>query len=149
MRLFGIAKAEQPDRLDIALEAIGQLALKTKDQLSRFTLQWSEECPIPVWVTSEDDTVIYINAAYEREFNKTYSSFVGNNGKGSWPQEVSDRFAIESRHIRSQKRSIYFTETLNGKKYFVVKYPVNGNKVGGFCIPMDLIEAADERWRAV
>jgi PAS domain-containing protein len=109
-------------------------------QLSNGQKEYLENLPIPAWSKDINGNMLWLNSAYEKEFNVNRNDYIGSNDYQIWSKVIADRFKVNDQNIIKFGKSYMFLEKDNEDRTLLVwKFPIKDIKgqivaIGGICI---------------
>lgn len=99
-------------------------------------------CPLPGFITDRKGRIIKATKYYEKSLGKSLLEIVGKTTDELFSPEFAKKIKEEDAFIFETKKSIMADEVHNDKYYTKIKFPINGDLVGGFSIDItDKIES--------
>jgi PAS domain-containing protein len=117
--------------------------------LSNGQKEYLESSPLPSWAKDDKGNMIWLNSAYEKEFNVDKTDYIGHNDYDIWPEEIAAKFKLNDNDIIKNGKSKFFIEIVGDGKdkkiLYVWKFPIksiNGKitQVGGICFNSDILK---------
>jgi len=99
-------------------------------------------CPLPGFITDKKGRIIKATKYYEKSLNKSMLEIVGKTIDELFSPEFAKKIKEEDDIVFKTKKSIIVDEIHNDKYYTKIKFPINGDLIGGFSIDItDKIES--------
>jgi transcriptional regulator with PAS, ATPase and Fis domain len=91
-----------------------------------------EYCPMPAFIKDRMGTIIKTTPFYLKNVAQHELDIIGKNVKDVFPNEMADKLNKEDEYIIKNKKPYTCEETLNERIYSKIKFPINGELIGGF-----------------
>jgi|GEM_PF-2846875 len=109
--------------------------LKDKEELFQLLLKYT---PIQVFFKDKDCRTVLLSSNFKKILNAPVDTLEGKKMQELLPQNVAKRIIADDKKVLNEGQNVEVTETLNGREYSIVKFPVkkaNGTKlIAGFAI---------------
>jgi PAS domain S-box-containing protein len=91
-------------------------------------------CPLPGFITNKQNRIIKATKYYEKSLGKSMLEIVGKTTDELFSPEFAKKIKEEDDIVFKTKKSITVDEIHNGKHYVKIKFPINGDLIGGFSV---------------
>lgn len=99
-------------------------------------------CPLPGFITDKQGRVVKATKYYEKSLGKSLLEIVGKTTNELFSPDFAKKIREEDEFVFKTKKSIIVDEVHHNKYYTKIKFPINGDLVGGFSVDItDKIEA--------
>lgn len=108
--------------------------IKTEKALNGFF----EHCPLPAFIKDRYGRLVRASSIYAETTGKSDLEIIGKKTDELFPTELASKLNEEDNFVFNNKKSIIVDEIINDRYYTKIKFPINGDLIGGFS--MDITE---------
>lgn len=91
-------------------------------------------CPLPAYISDKNRRMIKCTPFYEQSLKKSALEIIGKTTDELFDKEHAEKIKQEDDIIFTQKKHLTIDEVFGDKHYVKIKFPINGDLIGGFCI---------------
>lgn len=102
-----------------------------------------EFCPVPAFIKDKNHRLVKATPFYTKITGKNSLEIIGKNSHELFDSEFADKLDEEDTLVMMTKKTLTVEEILFDKTYVKIKFPINGDLIGGFSV--DVTEKVNRR----